>query len=164
MRQLNDLWARWKYGLLVMAILLQAYFVFDRYAYQWARLAIGLRAYSALQRSGILFSSKRFSDFMSLARDVVPPEGTVVYTERFVGGPTGNKGIMQYYLFPRDLVHCSKGDSAERCLQSADPGAFFLAVGEFPPDEAASRSRRFIPFEPDGFYRGIYAPSGESAP
>lgn len=155
---------RWKISVLIVGILIQAFFTFDQYAYKWGRLAIGLRAYPSLQRSGILFSSKRFADFMALAREVVPQDGSVVYTEGYLGGPTGHKGVMQYYLFPRRLVHCKQADSVADCLQRADPEAFFLAVGDFPPAEAAEQSRRLIPFEPDRFYRGIYAPTVEIEP
>jgi hypothetical protein len=148
----------WKQVVLVITILIQSYFLLNTYAYKWGRLAVALREYSSFQRSGILFSSKRFSDFMGLVRDVVPENGTVVYLGGFMGGPTGHKGVMQYYLFPRNLVSCRHAQDLEDCILHTFPKAYVLAVGEVPSHETVSRHRRLIPFEPDRFYRGIYTP------
>lgn len=161
---MQSLRKHWKQTILVFAVLIQSYFLFDQYAYKWGRLAVALRDYSSYQRSGILFSSKRFADFMGLAREVVSEDGTVVFLKGYIGGPTSHKGVMQYYLFPRNLVSCEDAPTLEACIQETYPKAYVLAVGDVPLDEVVSQHRRLIPFEPDRFYRGIYAPIPEAKP
>lgn len=106
-------------------------------------------------RSGYLLFSPSFGDYVAFMRREIPESARVVLPPRDSMFPYTHVGLMQYFLFPREVVNCGVGE-VEACLERVrGPGNYLVAVGRFPPQDQAQATKQFISFDDE---RGLYAP------
>ncbi len=149
----------WLLLLLLLAVAWQAAFVGKDYLVPWAKRAWRMGDTPALQRSAAFGFGTRFASYMAFLRDTIPDEAIVVRSSQRIGGPTSHEGIMQFFLFPRKITNCSVTQSFQECYQTVGgPRTYFLAVGDYPEQEDVEDALELIPFDLEGFYRGVYAP------
>jgi hypothetical protein len=118
------------------------------------------RTFPARQRSAALAFGSDFAGFMRLVADTVPPTAKLVLPRPEQDATFGNVGLMQYFLIPRKLINCPSSEPAdeEACiLKLGGPDTYILAVGSFPPRQAAESAKTIVPFN-DSW--GVYVPSG----
>lgn len=111
----------------------------------------------ALERSGRLAFGDAFWEYIDFIRRTVPEDAIVIIPPEAVDVALGSEGIMQYYLFPRGVSNCPRGEPLEPCiLRLTGSNSYILAVPGFPPRAAAEQVKRFLPLDR---YRGIYVPT-----
>jgi hypothetical protein len=115
------------------------------------------RGYNAWERSALLSEGQDFLEFVSFLREAIPASGKVVLPPHsFISeaGPFTDLGFMQYFFFPRQILNCA--EPVEDCVRSlTGPNSYIVAIGSFPPPEAAEEVKNFVPFS-DG--EGVYVP------
>jgi hypothetical protein len=125
----------------------------------WPRAIVywSLRSHAAWERSAILSEGEDFFVYVSFLRDKIPESGKVVLPPHtFVGkaGPFTFIDFMQYFLLPRQVLNC--GEPAADCARGlTGPNSYLLRIGSFPPPEAASQNKDYVPFQDEW---GLYVP------
>lgn len=125
----------------------------------WPRLIRGweVRGYTAWERSALLSEGQDFLQFLSFLRDTIPESGKAVLPPRSYVSRAGTFteiGFLKYFLFPRQVLNC--GEPVEDCVRAlTGPTSYIVAVGGFPPEEAAEAIKDYIPFQ-EG--KGVYVP------
>jgi hypothetical protein len=146
-------------GLLALVLVVLAQLQALSVDFIWPRLVRGweVRRYSAWERSALLSEGEDFLAFVSFLRGAIPESGKVVFPPKSYASKAGvftELGFMKYFLFPRQVLNCA--EPVEECVRSlTGPSSFIVAVGGFPPPEAAEEVKDYIPFQ-DG--KGVYAP------
>lgn len=108
------------------------------------------------ERSARLAFGDNFAEFIDFVREHVPDDATVIIPYEETDIVFGNVGIMQYFLFPREIADCAHGAHTSDCIVSmAGPKVYFLSVADFPPAEAMKPTNYYILFEGD---KGLYIP------
>jgi hypothetical protein len=118
------------------------------------------RTFTAKQRSAALAFGSEFAGFVRFADETVPPTAKLVLPRPEQDSTFGNVGLMQYFLIPRQLINCPSSDTIEEeacILRLTGSDTYILAVGSFPPVQAAEQSKRLIPYDD---VLGIYIPAG----
>lgn len=118
----------------------------------WARSG----SLPAWQRAAVALEGEEFGEYIRFVRERVPPDGRVMLPPHSFVGPQSHVGLMQYFLFPRDLHNCGRNE-VEACIRrvSEDPDFYVLAVRGFPPRELAEEGKDFVTF--DGA-QGVFVP------
>lgn len=125
-------------GLLVLAVLAQAYVTYDQFAGPMLADARALGAEPSWRRAGVMsqWLQRDRTEYIGFLRAEIPENATVVVPSEGYGGIFRFTELMQYYLFPRAVIRCPP-DVLEACLQRAverDPaGLHIMVVEEFPP-------------------------------
>lgn len=115
-----------------------------------------LEGQSALERSALLSFGDRFTGYLQFVIDEIPEDARVVLPPVSVDATYGNIGIMQYFLFPRDVVNCPSVKDTDECLELFRGGAtYFLFVKGFPAKEIVAELRPFVEFDLD---LGVFLP------
>lgn len=112
----------------------------------------------AWQRAAAALEGDEFAEYIGFVRDVVPPTGSVMLPPHSFVGPHSHIGLMQYFLFPREIHNCGRNE-VEACIEriSEDPEFYVLAVRRFPPRELAEEGKDFVPFDEED---GVFVPGG----
>ena len=145
-------------GLLLVAVTAQAYLVLADYAIPTGRRVWETRREDAVTRSARFAFGDDFAAYVSWLRDTIPSHSRVAIPKEEQGGPFGNLGLMQYFLFPRQIVDCPV-EEVEACVaRMTGPSSYVLAPNDlFPPRDIAHAIRQFHVF--DGI-RGVFGPPG----
>ena len=156
---------------LVLALLLLALYqsalTFNDYALLWLKRGYRTLAAPSMERNALFLLGGKGSRFMRHIALSVPPDMAVVVPE--VEGEFSEQNILQFFLMPRSIVACgcaappqrgTVSETCRACLQQE--GRAVPAIGAFPPPELMA-GMDFIPFDPQGWYRGLYMPGGSSA-
>ncbi len=110
---------------------------------------------SAVIRSATIFHGVEFAEYIEFVHEHVPEDARVLLPPNKPVQPMANVGIMQFYLFPRELHNCGVNE-IEACFQRLEDSDFFiLTAWKFPPHELASYHRQFIQHKEES---GVYAP------
>lgn len=126
------------------------YTIWPRFTRAW-----NLRELEDWQRAAILAEGDEFGEFISFIRDHVPPESRVIIPPHNIRRPYAHMGLMQFYLFPRDIHNCGVGE-VEACVSRIGaPTTYILAVPGFPPRDLAEIRLNFEEFHDDF---GLYVP------
>lgn len=115
-----------------------------------------VRSLPALERSAEIAFGPRFASFIAFLTKVIPPEGRVVVPPMSLELVYGNIGIMQFFLFPRDIVNCPSGPTLSSCISSMKGGStYILAIGDFPKPEDVPEGKILLRHTEN---RGVYRP------
>ena len=110
----------------------------------------------ATDRSARIAFGDRFGDFIHFVDVEVPPDGRVVIPPMDLDATFGDVGLMQYFLFPREIVNCPSGSELSGCVRSLiGTGTYILHVGGFPSPDDVPLSKEYSPFSTD---LGLYSP------
>jgi hypothetical protein len=142
--------------LLTIFILIQAWVIAMHVVLPLNRELKTLEGRSALERSALLSFGDRFTGYLRFVIDEIPDDARVVLPPISVDETYGNIGIMQYFLFPRDIVNCPSVADTSGCLEQFRGGAtYFLFVKGFPGKVMVAETRQFVEFDVD---LGIFLP------
>lgn len=110
---------------------------------------------SAKDRGARIAFGDQFGDFLQYVDALVPPDGRVVIPPIDVDSTYGDVGLMQYLLFPREIVNCPAGADLPGCVQSMiGQRTYILRAGEFPAPEDVPASKVYSSFAATlGLYR-----------
>ena len=95
---------------MLLGVLLQVYVLYSDYLSPWGRRIWDLRARTVWERSGYLspwFGAER-TEFLGFVRENTSSDAVLLFTEK--SGPYSWKPLLQYFLFPRTVVHCADAD------------------------------------------------------
>ena len=96
-----------------------------------------------------------FADYIEFVRQNSARDARIVLPPRIPVRPESNISLMQFFLFPRDIINCGLTE-VEECVQRiTGPNSYILGLGDFPPQELAARTRSYIPFDDQ---LGLYGP------
>ncbi len=141
--------------LLAIALMVQIWILANNYVRPLMLALSHLSSESAIMRSATIFHGSEFAEYIEFVREVVPENARVLLPPNKPVQPMANVGLMQFYLFPRELHNCGV-DEVEACLQrNEDSDLFILTAWKFPPDGWTSQNRQFIQLQGES---GIYAP------
>ncbi len=109
---------------------------------------------SAQDRGARIAFGDQFGDFIQFLDAEVPADGRVVVPPMAVDSTYGDVGLMQFLLFPREIVNCPAGADLPGCVQSmVGQRTYILRVGDFPAPEDVPASKAYSSFA-DGL--GLY--------
>ena len=141
--------------LLSIALIVQIRIITNNYVQPLIRQLPTLANESAIIRSATILHGVEFAEYIEFVRANVPENARVLLPPNKPVQPMANVGLMQFYLFPRELHNCGV-DEVDACLQRNEDSDFFiLTAWKFPPEEWTSRNRQFIQHNEES---GVYAP------
>jgi hypothetical protein len=152
--------ARWPELALVVvlasALVMQGWIVLDREVVPGLARFTRLRELPAWQRSAVGLNGEEFAAYLGFLRRTIPEDSKVIIPPRIPVSALSHVGLMQYYLFPRQIHNCGVNE-VDACIERATgTSTYLLQVKEFPPADLASRNREFVRFNED---RGVYLPA-----
>jgi hypothetical protein len=111
---------------------------------------------SAFVRGARGLEGQEFSDYIKFLRSEIPADASVMLPPRIPVRPVAHVGLMQYFLFPREIHNCGVNE-VEACIERIrdDSEFYVLGLADFPPAEQAAESRDYIPFDSTS---GLYVP------
>ena len=119
--------------LLLLALLVQLALLLKGYIYPLAEKIWEVRHLSAVDRSAEIAFGSDFASYMRFLREQVPSDARVVVPPVDREPVYGNIGLMQYFLFPREVVNCPSGPDLSECVRSMGGSrSHILAIGNFP--------------------------------
>lgn len=120
-----------------------------------ARSTWNMRQYPAWERSATILGGRDFADYIKFVRDHTPADARIILPPRVPVRPVAHVGLMQYFLFPRDIHNCGIRE-VEACVRRVrGSNTYILAVDGFPPRDLAELSKYLIQYEDE---LGVYAP------
>ena len=141
---------------LILSLVVQIALVTKSVVYPLSTKIWEVRRLPALDRSAEIAFGSEFASFVAFLREVIPPEGRVVVPPMVQEPVYGSIGLMQYFLFPRDVVNCPSGPSLSACVRSMKGAmTYILAIGDFPRPEDVPEGKVLLPHSGNG---GVYAP------
>jgi hypothetical protein len=142
--------------ILVIAFVLQIFFLYRSYISDIALSIWQNKATTASFRSASVLFDNHYTEYIEFVIANVPEDGLVMIPKEERVWDFGNVGLMQSFLFPRQIVDCPI-ESLEGCiLNLKGPNSYILAPDAiFPPRRYADQVKEFIPFKGD---RGLYVP------
>ena len=116
----------------------------------------GVKRLSSWERSSRLSFGDRFTEYLTFLTIIIPEDATVVIPPVSIDSTYGNQGIMQFFLFPRNLTNCPVGMDPQKCVNMyTGEDSYILAIPGFPPDAALIPDKRFVSHDE---HWGVYAP------
>ncbi len=110
---------------------------------------------AARERAARLLGGDEFAEYIKFLRERIPEDSRVIIPPRPPIRAYTHVGIMQYFLFPREIHNCGV-DEVEACVERARESQFYiLAIQDFPPKALARQQTVYIPF---GDALGVFAP------
>jgi hypothetical protein len=142
--------------MLILALIIQSYAVLEGHVLPIVRRIWEVRHEDALRRSALLAFGDDFANYVAWLRDSIPPNARVAIPKEEQGGLFGNLGLMQYFLFPREIVDCPV-EEVEACVtRMTSPRSFILAPNDvFPPRSVLGVQRQFYSYDD---IRGVFGP------
>ena len=109
----------------------------------------------AWKRAALFLGGPGFAGYIEFIRNNTSPQARIVLPPRSPPRAESNVGLMQFYLFPRDIQNCGVSE-VEACVRRiTGSNSYILALSDFPPRELALQTRKYIPFDDD---RGLFGP------
>lgn len=109
----------------------------------------------AWRRAAEYLEGPRFGAYIEFVRANTPADARIVLPPRIPERAESNVGLMQFYLFPRDIHNCGVHEVEECVRRITGPASYILALEDFPPRELADMTRTYLPFDDE---IGLYAP------
>ncbi len=141
--------------ILVVALTFQARWLEGRWGGEAIGRVVDDLGTPAWKRAAEYLEGPRFGEYVEFVRSNTPPEARIVLPPRSPERAESNVGLMQFFLFPRDIHNCGVNEVEECVLRIGGPSTYIIALEDFPPRELAELNRRFIPFEDQV---GLYGP------
>jgi hypothetical protein len=151
-------WARANIPFLILgiAVTFQLIQIFQGYVPKTFNTIWQERSRPAVWRSASILFDTDYAEYIEFVKANVPEDGLVMIPKEDQVWDFGNVGLMQYFLYPRQIADCPIESLEECILNLKGPKTYILAPdATFPPREVADQVKRFIPFEGD---RGLYVP------
>lgn len=115
-----------------------------------------VRDQTALDRSAEIAFGNEFASYIRYLRETIPEGGRVVLPPMIAEPVYGNVGLMQYFLFPREVVNCPPAPAVSECVRSMHgPRSYILAIGDFPHPSDVPAGKTLMTLA-DGY--GLYVP------
>jgi hypothetical protein len=116
---------------------------------------VSYRDLSARTRGVHIAFGEQLGSFVEYLESEVPYDARVVIPPQEIDSTLGNVGLVQYFLFPRDIVNCPAGPDLAECVRSmVGDRTFILRAGEFPEPRDVPSSKTYLPFNTElGLYR-----------
>lgn len=132
--------------ILSISVLAQLIFLTHTYLTPWTKAIITHLDKSAIQRSGIYspWLDDHDYSFLGFIRNVTEAEASIIFYES--SGPLSWQPMLQYFLFPRQVVVCTEGP-IQSCALKVSGDLVYIALSEgsrFTKEEFGSA--RYIPF------------------
>lgn len=124
-----------------------------------ARSAWNMRENPAWERSATMLGGQDFAQYIRFLRDKTPEDSRIILPPQIPVRPVAHIGLMQYFLFPRDIHNCGIREVDACVLRVSGPKTFILAVEGFPPRDLAELSKFLIQHEDE---LGVYAPRAKT--
>lgn len=119
------------------------------------RVEEGIKQPATYRSASILFGEK-YAEYIEFVKAMVPEEGLVIIPKEEQVWNFGNVGLMQYFLFPRNIADCPVETLDECILNLKGTNTYILAPDStYPPRDLADQVKQFIPFDKD---QGLYVP------
>ena len=148
-------------AIVLLGVLLQVYVLYSDYLSPWGGRIWDLRARTAWERSGFLspwFGAER-TEFLGFVRENTSSDAVLLFTEK--SGPYSWRPLLQYFLFPRTVVHCADANLTA-CIESdLGDGGFVVHPEGGPGPEGIPITAGFIPYRAED-QTGLYQLSGHS--
>jgi hypothetical protein len=115
-----------------------------------------VRNQSATWRSADLMFGHDYAEYIEFVKATVPEDGLVIIPKESQDWTFGNVGLMQYFLFPRQIANCPITDLEGCILKLTGTNIYLLAINaSFPPKDLAAQVKLYIEFDGE---RGIFVP------
>lgn len=97
-----------------------------------------------------------FAGYIDFLRRNIPQGARVMLPPRVPVRPTAHMGLMQYYLFPRELHNCGPQE-VDACIGRVNesPDFYILGLKGFPPHELIAGHREYLSYNDS---LGLYLP------
>lgn len=141
--------------ILAIGLIFQAQWLQGRWGGEAVKWVVDDLQTPAWKRAAEYLEGPRFSEYVEFIRSNTPPEARIILPPRIPERAESNVGLMQFFLFPRDIHNCGINE-VEDCVQRiGGPSTYIIALEDFPPRELAALNRRFIAFDAE---IGLYGP------
>ena len=141
--------------ILVAAAALQVWLVLDRQVLPGIARFARLHDRPAWERSAVGLNGEEFAAYIGFLRRQIPEDGKVILPPRIPVQAVAHVGLMQYYLFPREIHNCGANEIVACVERATGKSTYLMAVRGFPPRDLASKNRQYVSFNED---RGVYLP------
>jgi hypothetical protein len=102
------------------------------------------RELDAVERSADVSYGSEFTNIITFLRNSIPSQATVlILSTQDSANPMNDTYLMQYLLFPRNIVFCPSDCTA----LINDPVLFIIAQNEFPSMETSSTRKQFVRYD-----------------
>jgi len=142
--------------ILGVAIVVGAISTYVSYVQPLTESLVELGPRSERERAAVLMEGERFAEFVAFIRANTSEDARIILPPNFPQQPVAHIGLMQYFLYPRDIHNCGVNEVEECVMRVTGENTYILAVGGFPPPGIAELHKDLIPFDDT---RGLYAPS-----
>jgi hypothetical protein len=118
----------------------------------------GLARLTSIERSAELSFGDDFAGYIEFLTKEIPT-GARVIQPAFRQDPVfGHQGLMQYFLFPRQVMPCPTEITWDSCMGKFNgPATYILAIGDFPPAIDPRYGDTHLEYQPG---RGVLIPAG----
>jgi hypothetical protein len=142
--------------ILAIAVVFQIFLLYRSYIAEIVSKIWQNRTYSASYRSASILFDSHYAEYIEFVKSIVPEDGLLIIPKEEQVWDFGNVGLMQYFLFPRQIADCPT-ESLEDCILHLKGSNSYILVPDatFPPRGVADQVKQFIPFKGD---RGLYIP------
>ena len=149
-------WVKYAAAILLgIALIVQTRSLITRYIQPVIRSAWAIRDLPAWKRSAHLLGGSHFAGYIDFVRANSPEDARIILPPRQPVRNVAHVGLMQYFLFPRDIHNCGTNEVEECVLRVTGSNTYILGLSDFPPRELAERSKVFVPYDDE---LGIFAP------
>jgi hypothetical protein len=136
-----------------LAMLAQAVVTFQSYSLPWTKDVIQLLGAPSWKRAGYLsqWLGKEPTDYLGFLREQIPTEAVVLIPRSHEGVYT-QRPLIQYYLFPREIVSCRSqeiGRCVEEQWEATGVMPYILKLSSFPGIDFSPTGYRIIQYERD---------------
>lgn len=113
------------------------------------------RSLADWHRAAYIAEGEEFAEFIAFIHKEAPADSRIVLPPHNIPRPQAHVGLMQYYLFPREVINCGVNE-VEACVSRIGAATtYILAIPEFPPRDLAEVRLDYVEFR-DGF--GVFVP------
>jgi hypothetical protein len=142
--------------ILSVAAFLQFNRLADRYLPVLDHYRLGVQLGDPVIRSATALEGDDFGAYIQFLRQQIPENYRVMIPPLIPVRPTAHMGLMQFFLFPREIHNCGQNE-VPACIERVNPASDFyiLALRDFPPEELINPNRVLIPFR-EG--TGVWSP------
>lgn len=106
-------------------------------------------------RASVFEGGEDFAGYVSFLRTQIPEDSRVVLPPMLSHYRLDHVGLMQYFLFPREIHNCGRDEVAACTLRASGEKTYILALPDFPAHDLAERTKRLILYG-DGL--GVFVP------
>jgi hypothetical protein len=122
----------------------------------WGRRLWGMRGMPPIQRAALQVWDASFAGYVMFLRRETPAHAKIIIPPHTGPLPANNVGLMQYFLFPREIHNCGPAEIPACVERAKGPDTYLLRVDDFPPHGLAIKGRVRLDFNEQ---YGLYAPA-----